>query len=79
MDRRGGGWQNRRHGKRVLKDDTNDFYPRCSQPPAHHGVARQELERAGISAVEIFCARQHLDYPNRSQIAELGHWFRDSD
>jgi sugar phosphate isomerase/epimerase len=34
---------------------------------------------AGIPAVEIFCARQHLDYRNRSQVAELGHWFRDSD
>ena len=34
---------------------------------------------AGIPAVEIFCARQHLDYRNRSQIDELGHWFRDSD
>src|SRR5580704_5992353 len=35
--------------------------------------------QAGIPAVEIFCARQHLDYRNRSQIVELGHWFRDSD
>src|SRR5882724_3339250 len=35
--------------------------------------------QAGIPAVEIFCARQHLDYRNRSQIAELGHWFRDAD
>src|SRR5438270_6913766 len=35
--------------------------------------------QAGIPAVEIFCARQHLDYRNRSQVAELGHWFRDSD
>lgn len=34
---------------------------------------------AGIPAVEIFCAPQHLDYRNKSQIAELGHWFRDSD
>src|ERR1700680_2445220 len=33
---------------------------------------------AGIPAVEIFCARQHLDYRNRSQIAELGPLFRDS-
>src|ERR1700687_2084215 len=32
--------------------------------------------QAGVPAVEIFCARQHLDYRNRSQIAELGHWFR---
>jgi sugar phosphate isomerase/epimerase len=37
------------------------------------------IESAGISAVEIFCARQHLDYQNKSQIAELGHWFRDSE
>lgn len=35
--------------------------------------------QAGISAVEIFCARQHLDYGNRAQVAELGHWFRDSE
>ena len=37
------------------------------------------IEQAGIPAVEIFCARQHLDYRDKSQIAELGHWFRDSD
>src|SRR3990172_5610269 len=35
--------------------------------------------QAGIPAVEIFCARQHLDYRNRSQVSELGHWFRDSE
>jgi sugar phosphate isomerase/epimerase len=34
--------------------------------------------QAGIPAVEIFCARQHLDYRDRPQINELGHWFRDS-
>jgi sugar phosphate isomerase/epimerase len=33
---------------------------------------------AGIAAVEIFCAPQHLDYRDKSQIGELGHWFRDS-
>lgn len=33
---------------------------------------------AGIPAVEIFCAKQHLDWHNRAQVAELGHWFRDS-
>ena len=37
------------------------------------------IEQAGIRAVEIFCARQHLDYRDKAQIAELGHWFRDSD
>ena len=35
-------------------------------------------EKAGLSAVEIFCARQHFDYLDKSQAAELGHWFRDS-
>jgi sugar phosphate isomerase/epimerase len=37
------------------------------------------LAGSGINAVEIFCARQHMDYRDKSQIAELGHWFRDSD
>jgi sugar phosphate isomerase/epimerase len=36
------------------------------------------VQHAGIPAVEIFCALQHLDYRNRAQVAELGHWFRDS-
>src|SRR4051795_955628 len=38
-----------------------------------------KIQQAGIPAVEIFCARQHLDYQNKAQITELGHWFRDSD
>src|SRR5262245_35144301 len=37
------------------------------------------IHQAGIGAVEIFCARQHLDYHNKAQVAELGHWFRDSE
>src|SRR5438552_17161397 len=37
------------------------------------------IQQSGISAVEIFCARQHLDYRDKAQIAELGHWFRDSE
>lgn len=39
-----------------------------------------QLERiwqCGIPAVEVFCARQHLDYRDQPQIRELGHWFRD--
>src|SRR4249920_2633094 len=38
-----------------------------------------KIEQAGIPAVEIFCARQHLDYRDKAQIAELGHWFRDGE
>jgi sugar phosphate isomerase/epimerase len=36
------------------------------------------IQQAGINGVEIFCARQHLDYRDKAQITELGHWFRDS-
>ncbi len=34
---------------------------------------------AGFPAVEIFCARQHIDYVDKAQINELGHWFRDAE
>lgn len=46
-----------------------------------HRLTTVWLERiwnAGFSGVEIFCARQHVDYRDKAQIAELGHWFRDS-
>jgi sugar phosphate isomerase/epimerase len=36
------------------------------------------MQQSGIQSVEIFCARQHLDYRDRAQVNELGHWFRDS-
>ena len=46
----------------------------------HHlnTVWLDRIWQAGIPAVEIFCARQHLDYRDHAQIAELAHWFRDS-
>jgi len=37
------------------------------------------IRETGIPLVEIFCARQNLDYRNPAQINELKHWFRDSD
>jgi hypothetical protein len=49
---------------------------------ANHRLTVALLDRilhSGVSDIEIFCARQHLDYRNRSQIDELGHWFRDAD
>ena len=48
---------------------------------AHQRLTTAGLDRihsAGFPAVEIFCARQHLDYRDKGQISELGHWFRDS-
>ncbi len=46
-----------------------------------HRLTTVWLERiwdAGFPAVEIFCARQHIDYRDKAQINELGHWFHDS-
>ena len=48
----------------------------------NHRLTTVWLDRiwqAGIPAVEIFCARQHLDYRNRAQVSELAAWFRDSE
>src|SRR3954452_5046852 len=42
------------------------------------GAMLSRIEHSGVPAVEIFCARQHLDYYNKAQVAEIGHWFRDS-
>jgi sugar phosphate isomerase/epimerase len=46
-----------------------------------HRLTTVWLERvwdAGFPAVEIFCGRQHIDYRDKAQVNELGHWFRDS-
>lgn len=43
------------------------------------GAMLSRIQNCGIPAVEVFCARQHLDYHNKAQVAELGHWFRDSE
>jgi len=46
-----------------------------------HRLTTAWLDRiwdAEIPLVELFCARQHLDYRNKAQINELGFWFRDS-
>jgi sugar phosphate isomerase/epimerase len=39
----------------------------------------ERIREAGFPAVEIFCARQHIDYRDKAQITELGHWFHDSE
>src|SRR5687767_7979706 len=37
-----------------------------------------QIAEKGIDLVEIFCARQHFDYHDRSQMLEIGSWFRNS-
>jgi sugar phosphate isomerase/epimerase len=39
----------------------------------------QKVQQAGIPLVELFCARQHLDYRDKNQVRELALWFRDSE
>jgi len=49
---------------------------------SNHRLTAVSLERiwqAGIPAVEIFFAKQHLDWTDQAQIAELGHFFRDTE
>jgi sugar phosphate isomerase/epimerase len=44
----------------------------------HPGIL-DSLVRSGVQAVEIFAARQHLDYANRKQhTKEIAEWFRAS-
>lgn len=38
----------------------------------------ERIQNLGIPQVEIFCAKQHLDYQNRAQVDEFGSWFADS-
>ena len=38
----------------------------------------QRVEAAGIGAVELFCVPQHLNWRDKSQVEDVGHWFRDS-
>ncbi len=37
------------------------------------------MQRSGATAVEVFAARHHFDYTDRSSIRELANWFRDTD
>src|SRR3954447_1386921 len=48
----------------------------------NHRLTTAALDRifsAGIPAVELFCARRHLDWRNTAQVAELAHFFSDSE
>ncbi len=36
------------------------------------------IAKAGIELVEIFCARQHFDYHDRSQMLDIASWFHSA-
>ncbi len=49
---------------------------------ADHRLTTVWLERvweAGIPAIELFCIKPHVDYNDRAQISDLGHFFNDSE
>ncbi len=44
----------------------------------HPGIL-DGLSRSGVQAIEIFAARQHIDYANRkAHVKEIAEWFRGS-
>lgn len=50
----------------------------CVKERLHPGLL-DGLVRGGAQAIEIFAARQHIDYANRKQhVREIADWFRDS-
>lgn len=68
-----------RQGKRLL---TRMDHYLSTHLIVNHRLTTVWLDRiwlAGIPGVEIFCAKQHLDYRNRAQINEIAHWFHDSE
>ena len=36
------------------------------------------LKRTGAEGIELFAARQHFDYSERSAVREIADWFRSS-
>ena len=43
-----------------------------------HPGQLEAFERAGAEGVEIFAARQHFDYTDRSAVRDIADWFRSS-
>jgi sugar phosphate isomerase/epimerase len=37
------------------------------------------IARPGFRLVEVFCARQHFDYRDRGQVADIAAWFKGND
>ena len=68
--------------RRILNRQSNEarsYQHTCSLITGLTSVWLDRIWDAGVPAVEIFCAKQHLDWRDRGQVGELGHWFRDSE
>jgi sugar phosphate isomerase/epimerase len=44
----------------------------------HPGML-DSLVRGGAQSIELFCARQHFDYHNKSQVKEIASWFKSNN
>jgi sugar phosphate isomerase/epimerase len=43
-----------------------------------HPAMLDSLVKGGAQAIELFCARQHFDYREKSHIKEIAHWFKSN-
>ena len=43
----------------------------------HPGLL-ETIQKSGAQGVELFAARQHFDYGNRSEVRDLAEWFRSN-
>jgi sugar phosphate isomerase/epimerase len=68
-------WDSEEQGPKMLKAMSTYVYVK---ERLHPGLL-DGLVRGGAQAIEIFAARQHLDYANRKQhVREIADWFRTS-
>jgi sugar phosphate isomerase/epimerase len=44
-----------------------------------HPAMLDSLVRGGAQTIEIFCARQHFDYTNKSHVREIASWFKSNN
>lgn len=48
-------------------------------PQRLHAGLLDTLHKAGAQVIELFAARHHFDYTDRSAVREIGDWFRSND
>jgi len=43
----------------------------------HPGLL-ETFQKSGAQGIELFAARQHFDYTNRTEVRDLADWFRSN-
>src|SRR4051812_40837805 len=44
-----------------------------------HPAVLDSLVKGGAQAIELFCARQHFDYREKSHVKEIAQWFKSNN